>query len=223
MLICKSNNRQELIVLVQRIRKPYWWCYSIMSEKPTLRMSWISMDSSTLEANLVVPSKKREIKTLKESQTFRTSEILKLPRQLSTFYRLISTLPCFRWPARVLQFGEIWLITAWQTFLPSKRKWTISSRQRVRVCPTPQRVSANGEAVLATTSYRLSRQRKNDFKLREDDTALTNLQTEVRREVVVVLICSPVAVWPLSGTAPTKQFRRWWREGTTISSLPNSD
>jgi len=38
---------------------------------------------------------------------------------------------------------------------------------------------ANVEAVLATTLYRLSRQRKNDFKLREDDTALTNLQTEV--------------------------------------------
>jgi hypothetical protein len=41
------------------------------------------------------------------------------------------------------------------------------------------RTLANVAAVLATTTHRLSRQRKNDFKLREDDTALTNLQTEV--------------------------------------------
>ena len=57
-----------------------------------------------------------------------------------------------------------------------------------------KRLSANVEAVLATTTYRLSRQRKNDFKLREDDTALTNLQTEVRKAVFVVLIFSLVAV-----------------------------
>ena len=190
----KSNNRRGLIVLVQRIRKLYWRCYSIMLAKPTLRMSWISTVSSTRGANLVVPSKKREIKTLKESQTSLTSEISKLPCRLSTFYRPISTPPCFRWPARVLQFEETWQTTAWQTFLLLKRKWTISSRQRVRVCPTAKRVSANVEAVLATTTYRLSRQRKNDFKLREDDTALTNLQTEVRKAGVIVLICSLVAV-----------------------------
>jgi hypothetical protein len=45
----------------------------------------------------------------------------------------------------------------------------------------------------------------------------------VRKAVVVVLICSLVAVWLLSGTAPTKQFRLWWREGIPIYSLPNSD
>lgn len=37
----------------------------------------------------------------------------------------------------------------------------------------------NHEAILATTTYRLSKQKKNDFKLREDDAVLTNLQTEV--------------------------------------------
>jgi exocyst complex component 5 len=38
---------------------------------------------------------------------------------------------------------------------------------------------SNLKAILATTTYRLSKQRKNDFRLKEDDLALTNLQTEV--------------------------------------------
>lgn len=45
--------------------------------------------------------------------------------------------------------------------------------------PMISRMLANVAVVLATTTHRLSRQRKNDFKLREDDAALTNLQTEV--------------------------------------------
>jgi len=164
----KSNNRRGLIVLVQRIRKLYWRCYSIMLAKPTLRMSWISTASWTRGANLVVPSKKREIKTLKESQTSPTSEISKLPCRLSTFYQPISTPPCFRWPARVLQFEETWQTTAWQTFLLSKRKWTISSRQRVRVCPTakdcllmlkrcwrPQRTVCRGSGKMISNSVRM--------------------------------------------------------------------
>jgi exocyst complex component 5 len=36
-----------------------------------------------------------------------------------------------------------------------------------------------GIAVMSGTSHRLSKQKKNDFKLREDDGSLTNLQTEV--------------------------------------------
>jgi len=34
-------------------------------------------------------------------------------------------------------------------------------------------------AVLNTTTHRLSKQRKTDFRLRDDDQTLTNLQTEV--------------------------------------------
>lgn len=39
------------------------------------------------------------------------------------------------------------------------------------------------EIILSGTSHRLSKQRKNDFKLREDDGSLTNLQTEPCRNV----------------------------------------
>ena len=60
--------------------------------------------------------------------------------------------------------------------------------------PPIKDVRANLLAVLATTTYRLSKQRKNDFKLREDDTALTNLQTEVSKGFVIVLIGSRVGM-----------------------------
>jgi exocyst complex component 5 len=39
------------------------------------------------------------------------------------------------------------------------------------------------EIVISSSSHRLSKQRKNDFKLREDDGSLTNLQTEPCRNV----------------------------------------
>ena len=38
---------------------------------------------------------------------------------------------------------------------------------------------SDGIAVMSGTSHRLSKQKKNDFKLREDDGSLTNLQTDV--------------------------------------------
>ena len=41
-------------------------------------------------------------------------------------------------------------------------------------------------AVMSGTTHRLSKQRKNDFKLREDDGSLTNLQTEVG---IVMCVC----------------------------------
>jgi len=40
------------------------------------------------------------------------------------------------------------------------------------------------EAIVNTTTYRLSRQRKTDFRLRDDDTSITNLQTEVNLAIV---------------------------------------
>jgi exocyst complex component 5 len=39
------------------------------------------------------------------------------------------------------------------------------------------------EIIISSTSHRLSKQRKNDFKLRKDDGSLTNLQTEPCRNV----------------------------------------
>lgn len=75
---------------------------------------------------------------------------------------------------------------------------------------------------MATTTYRLSKQRKNDFKLRDDDQTLTNLQTDVLF-FIVYADGSLAEMYAPSGIARFKPFHRSLRGETMIFSSRNLD
>lgn len=75
---------------------------------------------------------------------------------------------------------------------------------------------------MATTTYRLSKQRKNDFKLRDDDQNLTNLQTDVIF-LIVYADGSLAEMYAHFGIARFRPFHQSSREETMIFSSLNLD